>query len=141
MKKLWFKKSRRKWLAYGDKNTKFVHGATIVCRKRNSFVNLQDASGQRISSQYELERMITQYFMDLFLYSEVYKPFCLSGCFTSFDTGILESFSRKPSSEDIKNVICKMGDFKAPGKDELQVVFYQNKWLVVGPSLCDKRYS
>lgn len=37
---LWFQKSRCKWLAFGDKNSKYFHGITKIRRRKNFFAHL-----------------------------------------------------------------------------------------------------
>ena len=37
---LWYQKSRCKWLQYGDRNTQYFHGMTVVRRKRNRIETL-----------------------------------------------------------------------------------------------------
>ena len=37
---LWYKKSRKNWVQFGDRNTKFFHTQTIVRRQRNRIHSL-----------------------------------------------------------------------------------------------------
>lgn len=41
----WFQKSRSKWLAFGDRNSKYFHGITAVRRRRNKVDFIQDEDG------------------------------------------------------------------------------------------------
>lgn len=132
-----FQKSRSKWLAFGDKNKKCFHGSTIVRRRRNSFEKLQDDSGNWISSLEDLDSMVSIYFKNLLKDDSPFKPFSLSGCFPAINVDALNSFAQNPSDEEIKHTVSRMGAFKAPGSDGLQVVFYQSQWSVVGPALCN----
>lgn len=38
--------------------------------------------------------------------------------------------------EEIRMAISKMGAFKAPGKDDLSLAFYQKNWQIVGNDVC-----
>lgn len=43
---VWFQKSREKWVAHGDRNTKFFHTSTIIRRRRNRVDMLKDDDGR-----------------------------------------------------------------------------------------------
>ncbi|QHN76141.1 Putative ribonuclease H protein family [Arachis hypogaea] len=43
---LWFQKSRSKWLEFGDWNTKFFHGSTMVRRRKNKILTIQNDDGE-----------------------------------------------------------------------------------------------
>ncbi|XP_029152412.1 uncharacterized protein [Arachis hypogaea] len=42
---LWFQKARCKWIKFGDRNTKFFHGSTMIRRRRNKITSLQNDNG------------------------------------------------------------------------------------------------
>ncbi|XP_027351383.1 uncharacterized protein LOC113862498 [Abrus precatorius] len=58
---LWFQKSRCKWLQFGDKNSKYFHGTTIVRRKKNKIESLQADDGSLIIDGYALEHHALNY--------------------------------------------------------------------------------
>nr|KYP63746.1 hypothetical protein KK1_018328 [Cajanus cajan]KYP63779.1 hypothetical protein KK1_018361 [Cajanus cajan] len=41
----WFQKSRCKWLEFGDRNTSYFHGTTVIRRRKNRIVKLQNEEG------------------------------------------------------------------------------------------------
>ncbi|XP_057744587.1 uncharacterized protein LOC130962384 [Arachis stenosperma] len=57
---LWFQKSRCKWIEFGDRNTKFFHGSTMIRRRRNKIVSLQDDNGNWVTDKATLENIFNQ---------------------------------------------------------------------------------
>lgn len=133
---LWFQKSRCKWLEFGDKNTRYFHGTTVVRRRKSTIDSLQDAEGRWISEPKALGNMVTDYYKQLFTDSGSFEPFCISGCFPRLDDDWKNEISRPVTDEEIRSTIGFMGNFKAPGSDGLQAIFYKSQWSIVGPAVC-----
>lgn len=133
---LWFQKSRCKWLEFGDKNTRYFHGTTVVRRRKSTIDSLQDAEGNWISEPKALGNMVTDYYKKLFTDSGSFEPFCISGCFPRLDDDWKNEISRPVTDEEIRSTIGFMGNFKAPGSDGLQAIFYKSQWSIVGPAVC-----
>lgn len=121
---LWFQKSRSKWLYFGDRNTRFFHGATAIRRRRNSFDILQDDQGNWIGEQNQIEHMVNSYFHSLFSNEGVRDPTPIFGAFPVLSEENVRLLSRRVTRGDIYNVIKHMNPFKAPGKDGLQAAFF-----------------
>lgn len=75
---LWFQKSTSKWLTFGDRNSKYFHGITVVRRRMNKIECLQDEAGNWVNEAEELENMVTGFYKELFRDHEAYTPFCLA---------------------------------------------------------------
>ncbi|KAF8093205.1 hypothetical protein N665_0388s0006, partial [Sinapis alba] len=120
---IWFQKLREKWVAHGDRNTKFFHMSTIIKRRRNRVDMLKNDANQWISDAQALEKLAVNYFKTLYSLENV-------------DTNIkglsMGGFVRLTNKVEI---IRKMGSYKAPGPDGFQPVFYQRCWETVGPSV------
>ncbi|KAL8160998.1 hypothetical protein V2J09_012487 [Rumex salicifolius] len=62
----WKQKSRELWLKGGDRNTAFFHASTIVRRRYNSIISLQDESDVWLVNKEDIERHITSLFVNLY---------------------------------------------------------------------------
>lgn len=76
---LWYQKSIAKWLQFGDHNTRFFHGTTVVRRRKNKYDILEDDEGNWVGDQDQLKAMVTNYFNTLFTEEGNREPACISG--------------------------------------------------------------
>lgn len=77
-----FQRSRAKWVAFGVRNTHYFHGVmTTKRRKRNTYEAIQDANGVCVANKVYLERLVTNYYSNLFTNDIASSPFCISGAF------------------------------------------------------------
>lgn len=134
---IWFQKSREKWVARGDRNTKFFHMSTIIRRRRNRVDMLKNDENRWISDAHELEELVITYFKKLYSLEDVETdtqslPARGFVCLTNQEyTNLNKPFS----AEEVEKSVRAMGSFKAPGPDGLQPVFYQRCWETVGASV------
>lgn len=68
---IWFQKSREKWIAHGDRNTKFFHTSTIIRRRRNRINMLKDDERRWISNALDLESLAVGYYRRLYSLDDV----------------------------------------------------------------------
>lgn len=134
---LWFQKSWCKWLAFGDKNSKYFHGVTKIRRRKNFFELLQDDDGSWVSSPDDLESLVTNFYKNLFIEPNIFSLFCLPGCFPALESSQIQDLGMAPSDEEIYKTMCTIGGFKAPGADAVQAMFYHTQLHNVGPSVCN----
>ncbi|XP_061362797.1 uncharacterized protein LOC133306487 [Gastrolobium bilobum] len=62
----WFQESRKKWIADGDRNTRFYHLSTVVRRNSNKIFKLKNDGEAWISDPEELKNMACNFFKTLF---------------------------------------------------------------------------
>ncbi|XP_019465327.1 PREDICTED: uncharacterized protein LOC109363517 [Lupinus angustifolius] len=134
---LWFQKSRSKWFTYGDRNTYFFHASTIIRRKKTQVQSLQNDDAVWISDRGQLESLANSLYKSLYSEDGFDAPFCLSSCFPLMDTEQISMLSASVTVEEIRRAIFSIGSYKALGKYDIQAIFYQNQWNLVGPKLCD----
>nr|KYP46870.1 Transposon TX1 uncharacterized [Cajanus cajan] len=133
---LWYQKSRSKWLTFGDRNTHFFHCSTIIRRRKNHILSIQDTNGSWVYTKDNLESMVTNFYRDLFSSDGGYQPLPLSNLFPKLNEVQLQELSKEVCSYEIRRTLLSMGNFKAPGEDDLHAAFYKHQWDVVGSSLC-----
>lgn len=134
---LWFQKSREKFIALGDRNTKFFHTSTIIRRRKNRIEMLRADDGRWVSDKQQLEALAVSYYKRLYSMEDLDQVVeqlpqdgfvCLSG------TDMAEP--SKPFTEvEVETSLRSMGKYKAPDPDGYQPVFYQESWDVVGASV------
>lgn len=59
---IWFQKARCKWLAFGDKNTRFFHQLAKAKKRRRWIDSLQNISGEWLITQEDLKCEVVSYF-------------------------------------------------------------------------------
>ncbi|XP_057739670.1 uncharacterized protein LOC130956669 [Arachis stenosperma] len=134
---LWFQKARSKWINFGDRNTKFFHGSTMVRRCRNKIVSLQNDTSDWITEKVTLEHMATSFFYNLYTDNTNHTPFILKNMFPTMNSSDNNSLGRNVTDEEIKDAMFNIGSWKAPGKDGLQAIFYQSEWNKTGSDVCN----
>lgn len=68
---IWFQKSREKYIAFSDRNTRYFHTSTVIRRRRNMIKALKDDEGQWVLSQPELELLAIGYYKKLYSMEDV----------------------------------------------------------------------
>jgi len=64
---MWFQRSRAKWLADGDRNTRYYHLKTVNRRRRrNNVVVLRNSEGEWIDNPTILQRLVNDFYKNLF---------------------------------------------------------------------------
>ena len=63
---LWRQKSRELWLKEGDKNSRFFHLSTIVCRRRNTIEAVKNNAGDWVIEPNEIRNLFLENFKILF---------------------------------------------------------------------------
>lgn len=134
---LWFQKSREKWIALGDRNTRYFHTSTIkiIRRRRNKIDMLKDDDGIWVSDGMVLENMAMEYYAGLYSLSDVPDEVSKlpSGGFTRLSSREYGELDGVFSEKEVKEAVQGMGKFKAPGPDG--PVFYQENWELVKESV------
>lgn len=66
---------------------------------------------------YEIQSLILDFNINLFLDDGVYEPFCLRGSFPRREESSLEAFGVAITDTNIKKTMLSIGGFKDPGED------------------------
>ncbi|XP_061343129.1 uncharacterized protein LOC133289246 [Gastrolobium bilobum] len=72
--KLWYQKSREKWIRDGDRNTTYYHTTAVIRRRRNKIGALKNDLGIWIRKEHILKEMATNFYKDLFSEDVVLRP-------------------------------------------------------------------
>ncbi|KAH9696901.1 reverse transcriptase domain-containing protein [Citrus sinensis] len=132
---LWYQKSRREWIKYGDRNTSFFHQKTITRRDRNRITAIRDEGGNWIYEAQEIKDHAVTFFSTLYKSEQgTYQPYQVQGCFPQIDQTRLASLAMPIDKEEVHAAICQMSPLKAPGIDGYPAGFYQAQWHIVGES-------
>ncbi|XP_015942422.1 uncharacterized protein LOC107467759 [Arachis duranensis] len=133
---LYYQKSRSKWLEFGNRNTKFFHGSTMIRRRKNKINLLHNDMDNPISDPNILESMTLNFFADFYKDNNLDFPFVLRGEFPILCDEDISIIGKNILHEEIKHAVFGMGGFKAPGRDNFQVIFFQSQWEKVKNDLC-----
>ena len=116
-----------------DKNSKFFHLSTIICRRSNNI----DAIKNEDSSWIQETSQIRAHFKDSFINQFKEEEICflehlehlILPCITEEENESLQSI---PSLEEIKAALFQMHDLNAPGLDGFPPLLYKKLWPTVG---------
>ncbi|XP_061354895.1 uncharacterized protein LOC133299454 [Gastrolobium bilobum] len=129
---IWYQRSRGEWIRDGDRNTRFYHTSTLIHRKRNKILKLQNEKGGWVSGEEELVSLARGYFLNLFK-EDVAVPVWsqTQNSWPTIKEGHLDILSLNISFEKVKNAFFQMPPLKAPGPDGLPALFYQRNWDLI----------
>lgn len=133
----WFQKARDSAIYKGDRNTKYFHTSTIIRRKMNTIVGLQDLNGFWYWEQEALKQMVVSFFCDLFTNDRI--PLAMNHSLTRFpplDDSMADRMNIPFTNTEIFKAIHQMGPLKAPGPNGFHAIFYQRNWPTVVRSVC-----
>ncbi|XP_072066946.1 uncharacterized protein [Arachis hypogaea] len=111
--------------------TQFFHGSTMIRRRRNKIISLQNDNGDWVTDNATLENMATTFFLNLYTDSPTHTPFILKNMFPTLSSSD-NIMAQNVTDDEVKDVIFGMGSWKAPGRDGLQAI-----WNKVGTDVCE----
>lgn len=134
--KFWKQKSKDDCILYGDGNTKIFHAAVRVSRARNEVVKLFDKYGVAHRTEASKGQIVTQYFKDLFTFSNSEDYISL---LRSLPYRVTDSMNhlliRMVTPEEVKDAVFSIKSDSAPGADGMSGFFFQSYWDTVGDQL------
>lgn len=129
---LWRDKSRSKWIAEGDANTRFFHISTIVKRKPNTIEHFKLPHDIWIHDIKQIGDAFVGYFCNLFCSTSPVSPTDLHGYILPSVTHAENlALCRIPEDSEIKCALFSMGAHKSLSPDGLNPLFYKTYWPIV----------
>ncbi|KAL8153715.1 hypothetical protein V2J09_011475 [Rumex salicifolius] len=122
----WYQRARSNWIN------------TIVRRRRNYISALNNVAGCWVTDSTELEKMVVDYFSDLYTLAASDSTSCplpLGGISEICNSDLLGLVSPM-DDEEIWKFVRRMGAYKAPGIDGFHPVFYHSCWPTIRESVC-----
>ncbi|KAL0009338.1 hypothetical protein SO802_010840 [Lithocarpus litseifolius] len=122
-------------------NTKFFYSKASQRRRHNYIEGIKNANGvwvEEVEEVEEVAEVASDYFINIFTRSTCDKvEECLNTVNHRIIDDMLEMLSRSYSSEEVKATLFRMGPTKAPGLDDMNALFYQKIWHIVGRLITD----
>ncbi len=122
---LWRQKYKELGLKDGDRNSKFFHLSTVICRKMNSINAIKSDQGVWITDKKEIRDLFLTKLFELFLEVEVNFPNNLEDlilpCISDSEN---VSLCQIPTPQEIWAALCDMPPLKALKLDGFPVLFY-----------------
>ncbi|XP_058773464.1 uncharacterized protein LOC131647604 [Vicia villosa] len=77
---MWFQRSRTRWLADGDRNTKYYHMKKVNWRRKNKISMLKDDQGNWVEDESDLKELVNNFYKSLFEINYCWKDWLLIRC-------------------------------------------------------------
>ena len=128
----WRLKSRDKWMAGGDKNSKFFQASVKANRIKNCLSFLVDENGIEHTLNKEKGKIAEQFFEDLFTSS---YPANMDSVLEGFQTKVTQDMNhdltQKITEQEIYNAVFSINAESSPGPDGFTATFFQTHWNLV----------
>lgn len=134
---LWKQKSRKDWLAMGDRNSRYFHSQVIKRRRRNKIQALKLSDGEWCYDEDKVNSEVVG-FLKKNLYTDFDLPlemYSVKDGFPVLELSLQDSLSRQVTIQEVHEALFEMAPLKAPGVDGLHAQFYQSQWDMIGDSL------
>ncbi|KAL4363826.1 hypothetical protein GQ457_04G030920 [Hibiscus cannabinus] len=129
----WEQRARVNWLQHGDRNTSFFHKWASFKKKKRIIRGLNDADGQWVTGDSDLNTLADSFFKDLFT-SVVPNDGSnvLNLVQPTISTEINNSLLANFSQDEVYTALQSMAPMKASGLDGYPALFYKKYWSIVG---------
>ncbi|XP_042056291.1 uncharacterized protein LOC121800866 [Salvia splendens] len=133
----WRQKAAIKWVAEGERNTKFFHG-WMKQKRIKSRIHMIEEGDQILTEDMEIRHSAEKFFKNL-LSDDV-------GCLEELDLDILESLpahvhmemlERMPSEEEIKQLVFSINAESVVGPDGYSALFFHACWEIIKVDVVD----
>jgi len=116
----------------GDRNTKFFHAQASERKRRNTIRRLKDEDGAIVAEKH-LKTFIANQYQQIFMSSTGINMDDVLACVqTKVSQSINDNLAVPFTNEEVWRALKDMGDLKAPGSDDMPVIFYKKFWNLVG---------
>ncbi|XP_078159587.1 uncharacterized protein LOC144555214 [Carex rostrata] len=130
----WRQRSRCRWVAEGDRNTRFFHSFASSRLSRN-FISEVDDNGRTIADQTEIRHIFLNSMQGVLGVSNPVLPFDARALYpTSPD---LSQLQLPFSTLEIERAVMQLANHKASGPDGLPNEFIKNYWHEVKDEICE----
>uniref|UniRef100_A0A803Q0P4 Reverse transcriptase domain-containing protein n=1 Tax=Cannabis sativa TaxID=3483 RepID=A0A803Q0P4_CANSA len=126
----WRQRSKQLWLQVGDNNSKFFHASASARRRSNLITKLQDSNGVWTSWDDGLDRVMVDYFMDLFTASGTNSLDVINCIHPNITAPQNVEFLRPVTEEEVKAALFQMHPDKSPDPNGMTSCFFKKCWNV-----------
>lgn len=137
----WQQRAKQFWLREGDQNSHFFHKYASNCRRNNTVSRLKDVNGIWKEEAKDIQRVICDYFGDLFKSSGGTEGLTEREKVNTITEAQNELLMLPVTREEVRKAVFSMHSDKSPGPDGLNQTFYQRFWNIVGTDVvnfCNK---
>ncbi|XP_026383552.1 uncharacterized protein LOC113279054 [Papaver somniferum] len=131
-------KARLNWIKDDDVNSKFFHTSIKMRQAQNTISELENDSGNIITTQQGISEILIYYFKKKFEYQSVQiNEYIFDGVphlISEADNCVLEEC---PNEEEIKHVVFNLNADSAPGPDGFIGIFYRAAWEIIKDNVVD----
>lgn len=107
----------------------------MIRRRSNKVKMLKDDNDDWVDDQQKLKAMAVDFYKCLYKPVDSVDALRVSGCFPELSEEVLKSFDAAVTDQEIHDAVFSIGDFKAPGIDGLNGLFFHSQWEVVKDSV------
>ena len=135
----WRQKSRERWLAEGDRNTKYFHNSTLYNRAKNNITSIKDQQGINTEKSGEIAGIFVNYFKGILNNQQSSNLAAQSRLLKVIPKIVSQEDNidlNKPITlEEVRKTVFEMNPDKSPGPDGFQAFFFQKCWDIIGMDL------
>lgn len=129
----WRQRSRCRWVAEGDRNTRYFHSIASSRQRRNMILELED-NGRIISDNQEINRLFADSMMGILGVSNLVLQFDAKPLYPiNPDLSNLQAPFTEP---EIERAVMQLANHKASGPDGLPNEFIKNYWQEIKSEIC-----
>lgn len=137
----WKQRSKIRWLAHGDRNTKFFHKTTLSRRRRNKIIQLRRDNGDWVEGDRAIKTELHSFYSNLFSSdrqqggSNQLFANSLASVPNQVSTDMKNLLTRMATGDEVRKACFQMGGSRAPGPDGFSCIFFQKSWNTAGPDM------
>lgn len=104
----WHQKSCTKWIAKGERNTRYFHNTTIIRGRRNKIIRLRDGNDEWTEDEETLKMIAGDFYANMYRAEPSQTPTIISFTFPKLNRVNLRLLNRAIFEPKIKAVVSQM---------------------------------